>query len=838
MKYFLIYFTLSSLISTNLFAQCQLDTENLNPQLTNDDLSSIIFINDSVGYIIGSSTVLKTEDDGNSWEVQNFEVKFNNGAFFNKEKDLIYIYGVDIYVKGSDFSEVNTIKTPDNVLQLVIAPNGKWFIKSYTQNYMSSDNGASWQTIEELPNPAIFDFSNQSVGYAYVNKQLYKSIDGGITWSLQSNLDNYYTTIEVVDESTVILGTYDEVAVSHNEGNSWDIKDLDSYTGRVKKTFFKSSLEGYILSYDQSYLNPYKSHILYTKDGGDNWKKLNLFENGYNQWLSDFYIDTEKIVTAGRFGLLANINLEDLSWKKLSGTFSQFISAIDQASNGKFYASADDSQLIHITETIDQFEVDTLDTDLDFRDIAIVSNDTILLASAEVVLKSIDGGVNWDSVLYVPGQYIKSISANKSGRVFALSTKKLWYSQDLGDNWNQIDPLSQFPNYFLTASYLLNDSTWFVGTSGDYGALLKTTNSGLTWDSVFTASNLQGSIQSIDFVNDSIGYISGEYDVLSKTSNGGNSWAPLNFYYSNVTGKIKFYNKQVGYLISQSIVSRTTDGGITWDYIYGSQYDFFEDLFVISENHLIVVGRGGAIMNIYGEKLESITLPFQDAYCKDSNFNYSIDNNSNTTYNWYLEDSLISNTNSISIQSFQPGFATISLERNNQCNSKDSVSQQIEILDLTKPDKPDINFKSDTLFANTQYQTQWFFNDEMITDYNENFLNPLDFGKYYVVDSNMCGAIASDIYEYSLVSGVKSNELEKFIRIFPNPSNGNLTASSTNNEPIISIEIWPITGNKILSIDGIKKLQYTFNIENLPAGTYILRINTLNSSNEQLFVRK
>jgi photosystem II stability/assembly factor-like uncharacterized protein len=114
------------------------------------------------------------------------------------------------------------------------------------------------------------------------------------------------------------------------------------------------------------------------------------------------------------------------------------------------------------------------------------------------------------------------------------------------------------PNTALCVGYDWVDST---------GIIVKTSNSGLNWDTTVVPSFLY----SISFPSNNVGYATGATGALLKTIDGGNNWIPLN---SGVTDNIwgcTFINDSVGFVTTRTSVLKTSDGGANWtSQVFGS----------------------------------------------------------------------------------------------------------------------------------------------------------------------------------------------------------------------------------------------------------------------------
>ena len=73
--------------------------------------------------------------------------------------------------------------------------------------------------------------------------------------------------------------------------------------------------------------------------------------------------------------------------------------------------------------------------------------------------------------------------------------------------------------------------------------------------------------------------------------------------------------------------------------------------------------------------------------------------------------------------------------------------------------------------------------------------------------------------------GLNTNNFNNAIKVYPNPSNGEVTISSINTLNNASIKVLNALGQVILEIDGINGDEFNFSITDQPYGIYILEIN-------------
>lgn len=161
--------------------------------------------------------------------------------------------------------------------------------------------------------------------------------------------------------------------------------------------------------------------------------------------------------------------------------------------------------------------------------------------------------------------------------LFALS---LFYSTATIAQTVKWKKLDYKPKQRLYSVYCLNYDT--VVAVGDSGYIIRTNDSGTTWNSV--SSNTNNALYKIKFVNDTIGYAIGEQGTILKTTNTGKSWTNISINTDLSFFSMSFINKDTGWVAGgegdllwwrlfgkKGILLKTTNGGTNW--IVDSTYD-------------------------------------------------------------------------------------------------------------------------------------------------------------------------------------------------------------------------------------------------------------------------
>ena len=159
-----------------------------------EDISDLFFINDSVGYAVGSrgsfnqkgELILKTTDGGTSWFTLRYYYsyynQFNSVYFLNENlgwagaDNLLYITtngGLSWQTSNTNLYDIKSVFFIDS-LKGVLA----------TENFVcaSNDGGLNWIEKTTLGGNSIF-FANQNIGLVVGNNgSIRKTTDGGETW--------------------------------------------------------------------------------------------------------------------------------------------------------------------------------------------------------------------------------------------------------------------------------------------------------------------------------------------------------------------------------------------------------------------------------------------------------------------------------------------------------------------------------------------------------------------------------------------------------------------------------------------------------------------------------
>lgn len=276
------------------------------------------FINDSTGFCIGSSGIIKTSDYGNTWHLTNSSPSGYSSIFFVNETIGYVTQGNDLYKSidsGNTWQQIYNFsnETPEEVfftstnngylISSIYGPPGGSFI------YKTTNGGANWTKTDSFPTiPTLqsITFTNSDTGFVVgYSGQIIKTYNAGINWT-STQISNTGTLISLSfpSETTGFAVGYSnnlgsEVIKTTDAGNSWqNISTGGSNNQALRGVYFPSVDTGYAVGEN--------GRIIFTIDSGNTWTISNS-GTSYDLF-STFFISNNIGFTAGTGGIILKTN--------------------------------------------------------------------------------------------------------------------------------------------------------------------------------------------------------------------------------------------------------------------------------------------------------------------------------------------------------------------------------------------------------------------------------------------------------------------------------------------------------------------------------------------------
>jgi photosystem II stability/assembly factor-like uncharacterized protein len=496
-----------------------------------EDINSIHFVDSEAGYLAGTlGAIYKTSDGGSKWN------KLNSGQ--TETINCITSNGLKIWAVGN------------NGLLLY-----------------SSDNGATWTKLQLGTSLRLnsISFSNTIGLISADGGKIFRTTDGGDSWNIISLENSVLRAITIIGDRCVVVGgdvsPYETrfIANSSDAGLNWQIS-----TNGV----------GYALTAVQSIdYNLFcavgiKGSAIKSTDGGVTWYGMNV---NTNQWLYGLHFEDETngSICGGNVnkGIILKTTDGGISFTSEIPMESKWLHSIYTFKNESgFCAGATGGRLYKYNSAPFWVQQDTKTSSL-LNDVSFYDDNIgVAVGDLGVVTKTSNGGNDWELSPVLTLNDLNSVDRFLEILVVVGDSGVILRSSDNGAQWNRITAL----NYSdLLAVDLVNGTTGYAG--GENGFLTKTTDGGLTWSTLQSPTTL--TIRGISFISESVGYIAGgvfisgsdNIGMLYRTSNGGVSWESVYTDIPLLTGITTSGTQKIYAFGVKGFALYSLNGGLWWN---------------------------------------------------------------------------------------------------------------------------------------------------------------------------------------------------------------------------------------------------------------------------------
>lgn len=183
-----------------------------------------------------------------------------------------------------------------------------------------------------------------------------------------------------------------------------------------------------------------------------------------------------------------------------------------------------------------------------------------------VILKTTNSGNNWNLLSLPVSKQLFKLHPVDSNVIYCVGMfETIIKSTNGGTNWQVIRDGPYMSNTYYCCYFINHNTGWISG--GGEQKILKTTNGGITFDSIVTVT--YGFIKDIYFRDSLVGLYCDDNGAVRKTTNGGYNWFSINIpvgTFSYDFRNFSFINNLTGWTITFSgKIFKTTDFGSNWD---------------------------------------------------------------------------------------------------------------------------------------------------------------------------------------------------------------------------------------------------------------------------------
>ena len=564
---------------------------------TSDDLNSVFFLNDQLGWAVGAAygnhaTILKTTNGGTDWNILSEPIL--SGASYIST--CFFINSNTGWIAGFDN---NLLKTTDG---------GVTWVQQLTQNYGDF---------------LSLYFINSSIGWAVgvnytastANSILLKTTNGGSNWTQQNlNLPISIKSVYFIDQTFGwICGDGGTIKATTDGGNSWITQNTDDNVILNSIKINGNGINGWAVGVANDPVNNINQGIAYlTTNGGATWSYQLIqdtkwffdceFTDLNNGWAAGYDIEGK--------GIIINTTDGGNTWGTQASGLRNIIRDLSFPNQNTGWAVGEGGILLNYHETVQNqppfvyiqspIEGETfLDPNITVNGTAGDNDGTV----TSVFVKLNNGAWqsatvnsnNWDIQLTLSegSNIIYAKAVDNLGSESSTDSVSVLYSSN--SNWSH---QTSDPDNALRDVFFINDQIgWAVGINyqggNTKGVIIKTTNGGANWNHLTYIAS--GALLSVWFIDSNTGWCAGENGTIVKTTDGGATWVNQNLQPTYLLEKIQFINGNTGWTIGAKNVYKTTNGGSSWFVVHTFDYTDCTALFFLDSNVGWISGIQGDI---------------------------------------------------------------------------------------------------------------------------------------------------------------------------------------------------------------------------------------------------
>ncbi len=594
------------------------------------------------GAIVGvtdGGVVVRSTDGGTTWTVSYPDSLNGNRSIYEAtflDANIGYAAGLDGLVMktvdgGITWTQLSTGSVEDFWYIEFINTDTGYVCGTSSALFKTTNGGANWNHITVTGTSTLLykvHFVNASTGFIGTSSatvgRLLKTTDYGATWT---NVTGYTATgttrgIYFIDADTGYVSNSNYAILKTTNGGTSFTELGDFGTGTIYEVKFFNASTGVASGAN--------GEIFVTTNHGANWTVSNIGQK------------------SNQFGLGLEGFLGSRSVQNLDGAGSNTIFAAGVA--GVITKSTDLGATwlpVSKTATVQELrEITFLNENVGYA----VGGSATVADSLGVILKTTNGGVNWNVLPFNPQFRIYShwwVDEN-IGYIGVRGPNGIWKTTDGGASFvNQTPGIGTATSIWYELEFV-DANTGFA--SGSSGSLVKTTNGGTVWTDqpdgmgtsiiygmhVFDAQNLiiaggsslvyrstdggttftpltapspSTTLYTVYFLDHNVGFVGGASGRAWKTTDGGFSWTPLTTGTTQAIIDFKFLNNDKGWMGGWTgTMLYTTDGGNSWT--DAARFNSIGDVqyMTIANGLLWTCGEAGNILRGYADATVPVEL--------------------------------------------------------------------------------------------------------------------------------------------------------------------------------------------------------------------------------------
>jgi len=316
-------------------------------------------------------------------------------------------------------------------------------------------------------------------------------------------MKNYLQIIKAIFAASVIL--------FFNHANAQWVQQTSGTTSTLNSVYFTNATNGYVAGASGT--------IKHTTNGGSTWATQT---SGITSNLNSiFFIKTLTAVgyAAGDNGVVLKTVTAGSNWSTLPTGITDLLHSAYFTNYDTGYVAGANGKILRTNDGGATWATQTTGTTNELYSLYFLDTDTgFAVGTLGTILKTKNGGTTWTQKTSGTPQILTSVyfASADTGYIVGFNGTAL-KSVDGGESWALLTPGT---NILYGVSCPNGHTAYAVGDVSTNKSIVKTSNGGTSW-TVQTNPTTQW-LQSVYFVNDTVGYACGWNGTILKTQTGGN----------------------------------------------------------------------------------------------------------------------------------------------------------------------------------------------------------------------------------------------------------------------------------------------------------------------------
>lgn len=653
----------------------------------------------------------------------------------------------------------------DDLRGIIAANSGRF--------YRTTDGWASATSVFQptFGNLGSLYFVNDTLGWAGSESgKIVRTIDGGATWTLQtSGTTNAIVALHFVNDTLGFAAATGAILLRTTDAGANWLPLTTPITYSMRGIHFFDALNGIAVGLG--------GEIIRTTDGGDSWT---LQTSPTTNSLLSLFVQGSTLIATGNNGtVLRSINGGN-SWSAQTlEQFQDLYSAwIDPSGIGLLSGEARVCRTVDHGLTWTPVQIGTYHTMLNKVSFGTEQNGASAgwLTSGGFengVVRTIDGGRHWSNASTGNSQWLGvHLRPNGIG----------WLGGGSGANRHTTDFFATStnhpgPNVAIRCTWAFNATTAIVAGGYVNGGCYRTTNAGASWQHTLDGGN----IYDLWFLNDTLGFAGGEGGVLARTTDGGITWEWLDPPTNASINSLFFLNDTLGFYAGNG-GGRTADGGDTWTPLLSLPQYTMSIFFTDPDTGYAVDVSGYALRTTNGGDDWTYVVP--------------------EPFDAIIGDATMVDGALIAVGRYGDVYRAAL-----HCPAE--------------PDVPLVFQSGQTLWTAWRPQIQWYLDGAPLPDATWPWITTAASGSYTVVVTDALGCTSAPSTPVQIISTTVEEHGVNAFTIFPNPTNGQMSLSFATDGPH-TVLLCDAQG-RVLRSERVSGSRGALTLENLPGGLYLLR---------------